>query len=564
MFFTKERNGKIMYNMKLAQLLFPDIKEECDDIEKRYPKRNLPDGAQVTRFAPSPTGFLHIGGLFAAFVSERAAHTTGGVFFLRIEDTDKKREVENGVTGIVKGIQDFGIKIDEGMISETESIGDYSPYIQSKRAQIYHAYCKELVKKGLAYPCFCSAEELDAVRKAQEENKENPGYYGKYAKCRNLTYEQIEENIKNGKPYVLRLKSPGDENKRITFVDGIKGQIEMPENILDVVLLKTDGIPTYHFAHAVDDHLMGTTYVIRGDEWISSAPIHMQLFDVLEFPLPNFAHISPIMKEDEETGGKRKLSKRKDPEAAVSYYHEVGYPNNAVLEYLFTIANSNYEQWRMENPDASMDEFKFEFSHMSKAGALFDLVKLTDISKTYISKLTTEEVLKAVLEWAEEYNIEFASLLKKDIEYSKRIFAIERGNEKPRKDIAKWDDTPAYTEYFFKRPENYEFPENLTKDDMIEILDEYKKVYNHNDIADDWFPKVRDMSEALGYAKAPKFYKKNPQDFKGHVGDVSSVIRVAATGRKNTPDLYQILQVLGEEETIERFNIAINKLTEDK
>ncbi len=552
-----------MDNKKLAELLFPDIKNTPEYYEEKYKKRDLPKGAEVTRFAPSPTGFLHIGGLFAAFVSERAAHTTGGVFYLRIEDTDKKREVENGVTGIVKGIRDFGIKIDEGMISETESTGDYAPYIQSKRAEIYRTYCKGLVEKGLAYPCFCTAEELQAVREEQEKNKENPGYYGKYAKCRNLTFEQIEEKIKNGEPYVVRLKSPGDENKRVSFEDGIKGKIEIPENILDVVLLKTDGIPTYHFAHAVDDHLMGTTYVIRGDEWISSIPIHLQLFEVLGFETPKYAHISPIMKEDEETHGKRKLSKRKDPEAAVSYYHEVGYPNKAVLEYLFTIANSNYEQWRLDNPDLHMGEFKFEFSHMSKAGALFDLVKLTDISKTYISKLNTDEVFEQVMAWAKEYNKDFYETLIKDPDYSKSIFAIERGNEKPRKDIAKWEDTPEYTRYFFERPEKYEFPENLSNDDMIQILEEYKKVYNHNDISDDWFPKVRDMSEALGYAKAPKFYKKNPEQYKGHVGDVSSVIRVAATGRRNTPDLYQILQVLGKDEVMTRFDLAINKLKED-
>lgn len=555
---------KTMDNKKLAGLLFGHIIKTCEDYEKEYPKRNLKDTAQVTRFAPSPTGFLHIGGLFAAFVSERAAHTTDGVFYLRIEDTDKKREVENGVSGIVKGIQDFGIRIDEGMMGEEESVGEYGPYIQSKRAEIYQAYCKSLVEKGLAYPCFCSAEELNEVRQQQEANKENPGYYGKYAKCRDLTLEEIEDRINKGMPYVLRLKSPGDENKRISFEDGIKGTIEMPENILDVVLLKTDGIPTYHFAHAIDDHLMGTTYVIRGDEWISSAPIHLQLFDVLGFKTPSYAHISPIMKEDEETGGKRKLSKRKDPEAAVSYYHEVGYPNDAVLEYLYTILNSNYEQWRIENPDASMEEFKFNFSNMSKAGALFDLMKLTDISKTYISKLTTEEVYEKVLLWAEEYNEEFAKLLKNDMAYSKSIFAIERGNEKPRKDIAKWEDTPEYTRYFFERPTSFDFPENLSKEDMIEIIEKYKTVYNHNDIADDWFPKVRDMSEELGYAKAPKFYKKDPDAYRGHVGDVSSVIRVAATGRRNTPDLYQILQVLGEEETIKRFDLAIKYLKEER
>ena len=552
-----------MDNKKLAELLFPDIKQTVEYYEEKYPKRDLCEGAQVTRFAPSPTGFLHIGGLFAAFVSERAAHTTGGIFYLRIEDTDKKREVDNGISGIVKGIKDFGIKIDEGMMSETEAVGEYAPYIQSKRAVIYQTYCKSLVEKGLAYPCFCTAEELSEVRERQEKNKENPGYYGKYAKCRDLSYEEIEEKIKNGEPYVVRLKSPGDEKNRISFIDGIKGKIEMPENVLDVVLLKTDGIPTYHFAHAIDDHLMRTTYLIRGDEWIASAPIQLQLFELLGFEAPKYAHISPIMKEDGETGGKRKLSKRKDPEAAVSYYHEVGYPNGAVLEYLYTIANSNYEQWRTENPDSSMDGYKFDFAHMSKSGALFDLMKLTDISKTYISKLDADEVLNAVTAWAEEYNKDFAERINKDREYARKIFAIERGNEKPRKDIAKWEDTPEYTRYFYEVPEQYDFPENLSNADMIEILESYKKIYNHDGSAEDWFPAVREMSEALGYAKAPKLYKKNPEQFRGHVGDVSSVIRVAETGRRNTPDLYQIMQVLGKDEVIERFDKAIKYLKEE-
>ena len=345
-----------MDNNKLAELLFKDIKKTPADYEAEYPKRCLKEGARVTRFAPSPTGFLHIGGLFAAFVGERTAKKTDGVFYLRIEDTDKKREVLNGVAGIVKGLADFGIEIDEGMLSQNESIGDYGPYMQSKRKDIDWAYCKDLVKRGLAYPCFCSAEELEEIRKKQEQNKQNPGYYGEFAKCRNLSFEEIEEKIKNGTPYVLRLKSPGKEENRIKFCDAIKGEIEMPENVQDIVLLKTDGIPTYHFAHAVDDHLMRTTDVIRGDEWISSAPIHLQLFDILGFEAPNYAHISPIMKEDAETGGKRKLSKRKDPEAAVSYYHEAGYPKEAVLEYLLTIANSNFEEWRAENPDLNIDD----------------------------------------------------------------------------------------------------------------------------------------------------------------------------------------------------------------
>ncbi len=549
-----------MDNKKLAELLFGHITKTPEDIEADYPRRKLPEGAKVTRFAPSPTGFLHIGGLFAAFVSERAARKSGGLFFLRIEDTDKKREVENGVTGIVKGLQAFGINIDEGMLTETESIGEYGPYTQSQRKDIYQVFAKSLLEKGLAYPCFCTAEELDEIRKEQEQNKQNPGYYGSFAKCRSLSFEEIEANIKAGKPYVLRLKSPGKEDARISFKDAIKGEIEMPQNVQDIVILKTDGVPTYHFAHAVDDHLMGTTDVIRGDEWISSAPVHLQLFELLGFETPQYAHISPIMKEDEETGGKRKLSKRKDPEAAVTYYHEVGYPKEAVLEYLLTIANSDYEEWRSENPDADNNEFGFSLARMSKAGALFDLLKLNDISKNYICRLSKEEVFDRTLSWAQEYDADFAARLLEDKDYSTRIFGIERGNEKPRKDIAKWQDTVEYTRYFFSRPESYEWAENLSKEDTIEILNTYKTVYSADETAEEWFPKVREMAESLGYAKAPKLYKKDPDAYKGHVGDVASAIRVAVTGRRNTPDLYEILGTLGYDEFLARIDIAIENL----
>lgn len=549
-----------MDNKKLAELLFGHITKTPAEYEAEYPKRDLPKGAAVTRFAPSPTGFLHIGGLFAAFVSERAARKSGGIFYLRIEDTDKKREVENGVTGIVNGLRNFGIKIDEGMMSETESIGKYGPYTQSMRKEIYQTYAKSLVERGMAYPCFCTAEELDEIRKGQEESKVNPGYYGKYAKCRDLSYDKIEEKIKDGVPYVLRLKSPGDENKRVKFNDAIKGEIEMPENIQDIVILKTDGIPTYHFAHAIDDHLMGTTDVIRGDEWISSAPIHLQLFEILGFESPRYAHISPIMKEDEETGGKRKLSKRKDPEAAVTYYHEVGYPKEAVLEYLLTIANSNYEEWRAANPVAASDEFDFKLENMSKAGALFDLVKLTDISKNYISGLDKEAVFAGTCEWAEKYNTEFAETLNRDKEYAMNIFGIERGGEKPRKDIAKWQDTVEYTKYFFAPPTEYEAVESVNSEDAAEILETYKGVYKADETAENWFPHVREMAENLGYAKAPKIYKKAPDSYKGHVGDVASVIRVAVTGRRNTPDLYEIMQVLGYDEVMARIDTAKENL----
>ncbi len=557
-----ERIMKMDDKQMMAELLFPDITKTPEDFEKEYPKRDLPEGAKVTRFAPSPTGFLHMGSLFAALVAKRTAMATDGVFFLRIEDTDKKREVENGVSGMVNGLNDFGIEIDEGMLSETESKGNYGPYIQSQRTPIYQAYVKELVKQGLAYPCFMTEDEISDIRAKQEADKKLPGIYGEFAKYRSISYEEAKSRIDNGEEYVVRLNSPGKEDNRIAFEDLIKGRIEMPENILDVVLLKKDGTPTYHFAHAVDDHLMRTTDVTRGDEWISSTPIHLQLFSVLGFEAPRYAHIAPVQKEDEETGGKRKLSKRKDPEAAVDYYKETGYPVKAVIEYLLTIANSNFEEWRMENPDAEQDEFKFSLSKMSKAGALFDLVKLNDVSKNYICKLSAEEVFDLTVEWAKEYNTKLYTHLIDNEEYAKAIFAIERGNEKPRKDIGKWEDVENYVSYFYDElwDKQRDFADNLSKEDMIEIIEKYKEVYDENDSSDDWFPRLRDMAEGMGYAKTPKFYKKNPEEFKGHVGDVAGVIRVAVTGRRMTPDLYEILQTLGTDEVMKRLDAAIEVL----
>lgn len=547
-------------NKQMAQLLFGNITKAPEDYEMMYPKRNLEEGAVVTRFAPSPTGFLHFGGLFAAFVEKTAAISTNGVFYLRIEDTDKKREVENGVSLIVKGLNDFGIEIDEGMLSETEEKGEYGPYMQSRRTEIYQSFVKSLVEKGLAYPCFMSEEELAQIREKQENMKLLPGVYGEFAKYRNISVEEAEKRIENGDEYVVRLKSPGSEDKRIKFKDVIKGEIEMPENILDVVLLKKDGTPTYHFAHVVDDHLMRTTHVIRGDEWISSVPIHLQLFYLCGLKPPKYAHISPIMKE--ENGGKRKLSKRKDPEAAVSYYSSVGYPKGAIWEYLMTLANSNYEDWRLANNDADIADFKFTFSKMSKAGALFDIVKLADVSKNYISKLSAEEVYDLVADWSQENNDKLYKLLVDDEEYAKSIFAIERGNAKPRKDIESWSNVENYVSYFYSElwDGKRDFADNLSKADMIEIIEKYKEIYDENDSAENWFPQVRDMAVDLGYAKAPKEYKKNPDDFKGHVGDVAGVIRVAVTGRRNTPDLYEILQVLGKDEVMKRFDESIEIL----
>lgn len=543
---------------KLANLLFPEELKTPEYYEEKYPERNLPEGARVIRFAPSPTGYLHIGGLFAAFVSKRTAQASNGVFFLRIEDTDKKREVEDGVTGIVDGLKNFGIDVEEGVIGFGLETGDYGPYTQSQRREIYHTFAKELVKKDLAYPCFCTAEELDELRAKQETEGVNPGYYGEYAVCRNLSYEEIEEKIKAGMPYVLRLKSPGREDGKIVFDDFIKGKIEMPENITDIVLLKTDGIPTYHFAHCVDDHLMRTTHVVRGDEWISSVPTHIQLFKCCGFKVPKYAHIAPIMKLDD--GNKRKLSKRKDPEAAVSYYFEEGYPKESVLEYLLTLANSNFEDWRRANKDAALSDFPFNLKKMSVSGALFDLAKLNDVSKNVISVMSAETVYERTENWAKLYKPEFHALLTKDAERSTKILNIDRETPKPRKDIAKWSDVPDYVEYFYDEiyTPNFDLPENINKADAVSVLEAYKEAYNPADDKDAWFQRIKDMCEPLGFTPNVKEYKQNPDAYKGHVGDVSTIIRVATTGRTNTPDLHAILAILGEDTVKARISAAIN------
>lgn len=547
-----------MANTKMAQLLFGNVDKTPEDYEMMYPDRGLTEGAKVTRFAPSPTGFLHFGSLFAAFVASKTAGDDG-VFYLRIEDTDKKREVEDGVIGMVNGLKDFGIIPSEGAINATDEVGAYGPYTQSRRNHIYHAYVKSLVERGLAYPCFMTEDEIAEIRKEQEAQKELPGIYGQYAKYRDITADEAQARIANGDEYVVRLKSPGKPDGRISFKDEVKGKVEMPENILDIVLLKKDGTPTYHFAHAVDDHLMHTTHVTRGDEWLSSVPIHLQLFYVLGFKAPKYAHISPIMKEDSETGGKRKLSKRKDPEAAVSFYAEAGYPAGAVNEYLMTIANSNFEDWRRANKTESIDKFDFKLSKMSKAGALFDMVKLHDISKTYISTMNTDEVFDAVTAWSKEYDKELNSLIMRDTAYAKKIFSIERGNKKPRKDIGKWSEVKDYIAYFYDElfDGKYDWAENVSKDDIKAILTRYKEVYNHQSPSEDWFPQVQALAEELGFAKSPKDYKADPDSFKGHAGDVAGVIRVAVTGRLNTPDLYSIMQTLGEDKVKERINTAI-------
>ena len=531
----------------LANLIFPDAKP-ISYYEEKYKPRNLPEGAIVTRFAPSPTGFVHIGGLYQALVALMAAKKTGGVFFLRVEDTDQKREVENGVTGIVNSLKDFDMEPDEGMISDTEEKGEYGPYKQSLRKDIYQSFAKYMIEMGKAYPCFCTPEEVEEIRQKQENAKIRPGYYGVWAKCRTLTVEEMAEKIKNGESYIIRFKSPGREDRKIKHKDIIKGNVEFPENDQDIVIIKADGLPTYHFAHVVDDYLMRTTHVIRSDEWLSSVPLHLQLFQEMGFRAPKYAHISPIMKND--NGNKRKLSKRKDPEAAVSYYKEEGIPPQAVKEYLLNIANSTFENWRRANPDKSIEEFDFQLNKMSVSGALFDMVKLLDIGKTVISKMSAEEVYEKALKWAEEYSPELLEMLK-DKEYSLKVLGIERGNQKPRKDISKWSEVKENIDYMYVEPKEFDF-DKIQGEDAKKVIEEYLKVYDENDDKDTWFNKIKDTAEKCGYAREVKEFKQNPEKWPGHVGDVSTVLRVAITGRRNTPDLYEIMKVLGKDEVVAR------------
>ncbi len=542
----------------LANVIFPDARE-ITYYEEKYPERNLKEGAIVTRFAPSPTGFVHIGGLYQSLIARKLANQTEGVFLLRIEDTDQKREVENGITDIVQSLDNFGIEPDEGMISETEGKGNYGPYRQSMRKEIYQSYAKYLIEQGKAYPCFCTPEELEEMRTKQETAKIRPGYYGVWAKCRNITVEEAIEKINKGEKYIVRFKSPGREDRKIKHHDVIKGNVDFPENDQDIVIIKADGLPTYHFAHAVDDHLMRTTHVIRGDEWLSSVPLHLQLFHELGFKAPKYAHIAPIMKND--NGNKRKLSKRKDPEAAVSYYDEMGIPKEAVNEYLLNIANSNFENWRRANKDKSIDEFELQLNKMSVSGALFDMIKLLDVGKTVISKFTANEVYENSLKWAKNYDKELEEMLQNK-EYALKIFGIERGNKKPRKDIAKWSDVKENIEYmydekFLAKKQEYPYQVINEKEDIYKILDLYmKKYYNENDDKQQWFDKIKELAGELGYAKEVKEYKANPEAYKAHVGDVSTVLRVALTGRTNTPDMYEIMQVLGKESIEKRFERA--------
>lgn len=538
---------------ELANLIFPDAKD-ISYYEEKYPERNLPEGAIVTRFAPSPTGYVHIGGLYQSLVAKMSAKKTGGVFFLRIEDTDQKRKVENGVTDIVNSLKVFDMAPDEGMISETEWTGEYGPYIQSERKEIYQAYAKYMIEQGKAYPCFCTPEQEEERNKVQLDAKIRPGYYGVWAKCRNLTLDEMAEKIKAGVPYVIRFKSTGREDRKIQISDGIKGKITFPEYDIDIVIIKSDGLPTYHFAHMVDDHLMRTTHVIRGDEWLPSVPLHVQLFKEAGFKAPKYCHISPMMKND--NGNKRKLSKRKDPEAAVSYYDELGVPPDAVKEYLLNIANSTFENWRKQNKDASIEDFDFHLNKMSVSGALFDMVKLFDVAKIVISRYSAEKVYNDSYAWAKKYDEELVKLLENK-DYALKVLGIERGNAKPRKDIAKWSDLKEnisymYNEEFDKMTE-LDFGKVTDKDLANKISKLYaEKYFDINDDKQTWFDKMKDLAEEVGFAREVKEWKAEPEKWPGHVGDISSVIRAKLTGRLNTPDLYEIIKVLGKDEVLRR------------
>lgn len=549
------------YNL-LADLLIPEIDKTPDYYINMYPKRDLNPDALVTRYAPSPTGFQHIGSVFASLIALKLARQSDGIFYIRTEDTDRKREVAGAIEDTIRTLKYFGIDFDEGMISEDSEKGNYGPYRQSERMEIYKTFIKDLIRKGLAYPCFCNEDELNITRRKQQELKVNTGYYGKWAACRNLDFNDIESKISQGKPYIIRLKSPGNSDKKIIFKDLMRGDISMPENDQDIVIMKSDGLPTYHFAHAVDDHLMGTTLVTRGEEWLPSLPIHIQLFEVLGFNAPKYVHIPTIMKIDGSS--KRKLSKRKDPEVSIEYYSSEGYPFTAVTDYLINIINSNFEDWRNENPHKPSTEFKIELNKMNKAGALFDIAKLTDISKDVIAKMDCDMVYDLYIDWAKKYDTQIADLLEENKTYAKAFFNIDRGTEKPRKDFGKWSDVKENINYFYDSLYNknissgYNFPDHMPLENVKEILSRYIEVYNHSDNKDAWFSKVRELSEDLGYAKNNRVYKKNPDLYKGTVADVASVIRIALTNKKNTPDLYEIMQILGEKRVIGRLNLMNN------
>lgn len=540
---------------EILNLLFPDRLPSIKEIEKLYPKRRLPEGAIVSRLAPSPTGYLHIGNFYQGFLAERLAHTHGGVFFLRVEDTDQARKVEGAVEVVLNALSHYGINPDEGPQISGKEVGKYGPYTQSKRRDIYQAYAKEWVKKGLAYPCFCAASDIEMMRKIQEKQGLRPGYYGRYAKCRELTDQEILDNLKAGKPFVIRMRSPGNYENRIVVDDLLKGKLSMPEYDMDIVILKGDGLPTYHFAHLIDDHLMGTTNVVRGEEWLSSLPLHLQMFQMMGWQPPKYAHHALLQKMDER-GKRRKISKRLDPEANIEYFAQNGYPQDAVLEYLLNLMNASFEEWRKANPTTPVLDFPLNFNKISNtAGALFDFVKLHSICREVIARMTAEEVYKYTLEWAQKFNPAFAKKMESKSEMLKAILNIERGiGNKSRKDLTKWSDVEKESEYFFNAPETIDCTlwAPLIESDVQKIAKDYAAIYNDQDDKETWFNKVKQVASQNGFAANMKDYKAHPSDYKGSVADVAKVLRILITGRVQSPDLYQIMAILGKKEVLNR------------
>ena len=538
-----------MTRKEYSEFLVPNVEHDVAYYENKYPARVLEEDAMVTRFAPSPTGFVHMGSLYASFIDLQMAKQSKGVAYLRIEDTDQKREVENGIEGIIKDFKNLGISFNEG----PSYGGEYGPYVQSERGDIYRAYVRKLIEEDLAYPCFCTPEDLDEQRHIQELEKERIGYYGTWAKCRSLSMDEVIEKINNGEKYIIRLKSPGSFSNKVVLHDLIKGNIEMPENDIDIVILKSDNLPTYHLAHAVDDHLMHTTHVIRGDEWVASWPIHEQLFKVLKFELPNYAHIAPITVKEGNTI--RKISKRKDPEAAVSYYHKLGIPTEVIRLYLATINNSTFEAWYLQNPDKTIDDFTFEFDKCPIGGSLFDIQKLISISKVYFSALKATKVYEGALEYTREYDQEFNELLTKYKEYSINVLNIEKEVARPRKDISAYSDVRNYTWYMFDELYFKEAKFELDKEYNLDLLKDYfENYFDESDSKDDWFNKIKELAPKYNYAAETKAYKQEPEKYVGHIGDVCEAIRVAVTSLKATPDLYEILKYLGKERAVKRIN----------
>ena len=551
------------YN-RLAELLFPQIQKTPQEYEEMYPPRTLPEGAKVTRLGPSPTGFIHLGNLYGAFADERLAHQSGGVFYLRIEDTDDKRYVDGAVETIIDSLRFFGIQFDEGA-TRSGDVGDYGDYTQSHRGPIYQCFAKKLVSEGKAYPCFLTEQEIGEIRAQQEEEKVTPGIYGRYARCRDWSFEQVQEALQAGRSYVIRLKSDGRESvpeksgedasvRRVEVVDAIRGRLTMPENFMDTVILKATGIPTYHFAHVIDDHLMRTTHVVRGAEWLSSLPVHVELFEKLGWEMPVYCHTAQLMKLDEQ-GNRRKLSKREDPELSLDYYRRQGYHPEAVREYLLTILNSDFEEWRIANPDAPVDEFRFTTEKMSSSGALFDLNKLNDISKDVLLKIPADRIYEFLSDWSREFAPEYSNMFE-DREYMLKILDLGRGDKKPRKDLIYARQIVECISYFFDKQFRREdpIPAEVPQEDVNTILSSYLSTYDHSDDQSRWFDKIREIATELGYAAKPKDFKKHPEEYKGHVGHVSTVIRIALMGRAQSPDVWTIQQIMGEEKVRARIS----------